>query len=116
MVSYEIKDQFAYSYQYEVWGQTNTANLTISGNGGGILHLVIDSNLPSKFDNYSFLSSFGNLKYKIGDNVVVSSFKDKTPASYSEGLYLAVDGDVSKADSIWFEIAIRDQKYVYILK
>ena len=116
VVSYEIKDQFAYSYQYEVWGQTNTANLTISGNGGGILHLVIDSNLPSKFDNYSFLSSFGNLKYKIGDNVVVSSFKDKTPASYSDGLYLAVDGDVLKADSIWFEIAIRDQKYVYILK
>ena len=116
VVSYEVKEQFAYSYQYEVLGQINTANLTVSSNDGGILHLVIDSNLPSKFDNYSFLSSFGNLKYKVGDNVFISSFKNKTPASYTEGLYIAVDGDVLKADSMWFEIAIRDQKYIYVLK
>ena len=114
--SFEVNKEFNYSYQYEVMGKSNTGNLTISSDSM-LLHLVINSEISSKYTNYSFLSNFGKLKYQLKDgNVVVSSLVDKTPASYQDGLYLSVDKDIENAERIWIEFVIRQRKYVYYLK
>ena len=115
IVSYEIKKEFSYSYEYEVMGKKNSANITISGNNN-IMHLVIDSDMPSSLSNYSFLAEKGVLKYTIDDKENTSIVGDKTPNSYSEGFYLSVDKDIENAKSIWFEITTRGRKYKYILK
>ena len=114
--SYEINNSFNYSYQYEVLGQINTASLTVSNNKGSVLHLVIDADLPYSLDKYSFLKNFGSLKYKVGNDEKIMVFSDKTPGSYTKGLYLAVDKDLANADSIWIEFSIRNKKYRYVLK
>ena len=58
---------------------------------------------------------YAKLKYKIGDEEYTSVFSDKTPGSYKEGLYLAVDKNIVNASNIWFEIQIRNQKYLYTI-
>ena len=115
--SYEIKDKFVYPYEYVVSGKTYTSNLSISSNQNVIMHLVIDSVYPYTFDDYFVLSTYGKLKYKVGDVEYTSSiFSDKTPGTYKEGLYLAVDKNIENATNIWFEINIRNSKFIYNLK
>ena len=115
--SYELGKQFAYNYQYEIMGKENTARYTISSDNNIVMHLVLDSSLPANMTSYSFLSDLGKLKYKVGDDEYVSTtFNDKTPNSYKDGLYLAVDQNIENASNIWFEISVRNQKYIYILK
>ena len=97
-------------------GKVNTGNLTISGNGM-IMNLEIESELMSDYNNFSFLKNLALLKYKIGDgDVVTSHFVDKTPATYSKGLYLELDSNIEGATSIWLEFSIRNHKYIYSLK
>ena len=115
--SFEVDKSFNYTYQYEVMGKQNTGNLTISANDGVILHLVVNLSLPYDFTSYSFLSTLGKFKYKVGEDVFTSNlFVDKTPGSYKDGLYILVDKEVMNASSMWFEITIRNCKYVYTLK
>lgn len=114
--SFDIKDKFSYSYQYEAFGKTNTASLSIDGGKGRILNLVIEANIPFKDNLYDFMSSYATLKYKIGEQEYSSLFYDKTPGSYKDGLYLLVDEGVEKASSIWFDISVRSLKYQYVLK
>ena len=114
--SYEINKQFSYDYQYEVMGNSHTGHLTISGNNM-ILHLVVSSQMPSLVSNYSFLSSMGKLKYQLENGeIVTSSLSDKTPVGYLDGLYLSVDKEIENASHIWFEIIVRQRKYIYYLK
>ena len=115
--SYEINEKFSYSYQYEVMGEVFNSELSITSTSNMILHLVIDSSYPRKFTNYDIFSKYADLKYKVGEQEYTSVvLNDKTPGSYQEGLYLAVDKKISEASSIWFEIQIRNQKYLYTLK
>ena len=116
ILSFDIKKEFNYSYEYEIMGKVNTGNLTISGNGM-IMNLEIESELMSDYNNFSFLKNLALLKYKIGDgDVVTSRFVDKTPATYSKGLYLELDSNIESATSIWLEFSIRNHKYIYSLK
>ena len=80
------------------------------------MHLKIDSSYVRNFTDYDILSKYAKLKYKV-DNVEYTSlvFNDKTPGDYKEGLYVAVDKNVMQASNIWFEIKIRNNKYVYTI-
>ena len=115
--SYDIKKEFNYSYQYDVMGKMNSSSLTLSRENSVILNLVLDYQLPFDSTVYAFLSNLGSLRYKVGNEEFVSSvFIDKTPGSYKDGLYLAVDEKVAEASSVWFEISVRNYKYTYKLK
>lgn len=115
--SYEILDKFNYAYTYEVLGQTYDGNVTISSVNNVIMNLVMEGNYPQEYNNYSFLERYGILKYMI-DGVTYTSnvFYDKTPGSYKNGIYVAVDREMQNASSIWFDIVIRNKRYVYRLK
>lgn len=114
---YEVNTNFNYSYEYEMIGETHTGNITISSLNGVIMNLKIDSNYVSNFSDYSFLSKYAKLKYVVNDTEYVSRlFDDKTPGSYKNGVYVAVDKEVMEASSIWFDIVIRNKYYSYKLK
>lgn len=114
---YEISESFDYSYEYEMLGEVNTGNITISSVNGVIMNLKMESSYDDKFSNYSFLDKYAALKYKINDVEYVSRiFLDKTPGSYKEGLYLVVDREVMNADEVWFDIKVRNKSYIYKLK
>ena len=114
--SYEFGEKFNYSYTYEVMGQAYEGNITIKSVNKTILHMVIESNYISEFDDYALLDTYGVLRYKIGDVEYSSNFENKTPGSYNEGLYLSVNKDVEHADSIWFDIILRNRHYIYKIK
>lgn len=113
--SYKIDKSFSYSYQYEIRGEKNTGNLTISGGDKYIMHLEMKVDVPY-FDMYTFLSYLGKLKYSVNNQEYVVNYSDKTPGSYKDGLYLLVDSNMENADSIWFEFRIRDSLFIYKLK
>lgn len=112
---YEINSSFPYSYQYEVGGQTFTSQYSISSAKGSVMNLKITSSY-SGFTNYSFLDTYAVLNYKIGEEVKTAKFDDKTPGNYKEGVYLGVDSKLLEADSIWFDITIRNKHYIYTIK
>ncbi|MGN1268056.1 MAG: hypothetical protein ACI4U0_00915 [Candidatus Aphodocola sp.] len=113
----EVQDKFTYPYQYEMNGQIYTNQLTVSSVKNGILHLAMEASYPYQMDHYVFLNQYGILKYKKGDQEYDSiEFQDKTPGTYKNGLYLGVDKKIMEADSIWLEITIRNQRYLYVLK
>ena len=114
--SYEFGEKFNYSYTYEVMGQAYEGNITIKSVNKTILHMVIESNYISEFDDYALLDTYGVLRYRIGDVEYSSNFENKTPGSYTEGLYLSVNKDVEHADSIWFDIILRNRHYIYKIK
>ena len=117
ITSYEVQDKFSYSYEYEVMGQMKVGNLNITSNKNSVMKLEIQSSYPYHFSNYSLLSENAKLKYKVNDIEYVSSvFINKTPNDYKEGLYVAVDSEIKNATNIWFEITIRNSKYIYTLK
>lgn len=115
--SYDIKDKFIYSYDYEIRGEVHTGSLTITSVQNVILHLEMTSDFPYGYDNYSFLSGYAKLRYQIGEEEYVSSvFGDKTPGDYKGGLYLVVDKEVMNATKIWLDIKVRNSQYIYTLK
>lgn len=115
--SYDIKKEFSYNYDYDVKGKTYTGTIKINSEYNVIMNLIIDSEYVSGFSNYDILSKYSVLKYKIGDKEYSSSvFSDKTPGTYNKGLYLVVDKEILSASSIWFEINIRNQQFIYTLK
>ena len=114
--SFEVKNKFSYDYQYEAYGKTNTASISIDGGDRAIMKLVIDTKLPFDSSLYDFLSKFSVLKYKVGEEEFTSYFTDKTPGSYKDGVYLLVDSNMLNASNIWFDISIRSYKYHYVLK
>ena len=116
ITSYELGEKFNYSYTYEVSGQVMNSNITIKSINNLILHIVVSGSYPNGLNSYSFLNNYGVLKYSIGDKEYKSSFDNKSPKSYKEGIYVNVNKDISLADKIWFEIDIRNKRYVYNLK
>lgn len=115
--SVEVQEKFSYPYQYEIGGQIYTNQLTISSVQNVILHLTMKSSYLYGLTNYSFLENYATLHYKIEDQEYTSlAFDDKTPGNYKEGLYLGVDKGIMNATSIWLDIKIRNQQYVYTLK
>ena len=114
--SYEFGDKFIYDYTYEVMGEEYPGSITIKSVNKKILHLVIDSSYPSGFDDYTLLSTYGTLRYKKGEVEYSSNFENKTPGSYEDGVYITVEKEVEQADSIWFDIVLRNKHYVYNIK
>ncbi len=115
--SYEIQERFSYSYNYELRGEKYTGEYTISSSQNIILHLEMDSQYAGDFSNYEFFSNYSKLMYKIGEQEYQSSvLADKTPGNYKKGVYLIVDKKVMEASKIWFDINIRNQEYLYVLK
>jgi len=114
--SMELAEKFSYTYQYEIGGKMYNSQLSISSVQKIIMHLKIEASYPYGLDNYSFLERYGKLKYKKDETEYVVSFNNRTPGDYKGGLYLSVDKALLDADSIWFEIQIRNQQYIYTLK
>lgn len=115
--SCEVLPKFEYLYKYEVLDKEYDGKITISSVSNTIMHLVMESNYDSRFDNFSFLERYAKLKYEI-DGVEHTSyvFENKTPSSYKEGLYAVVDKDVEEASSIYLDIVVRNKRYKYKLK
>ena len=117
ITSYEVLEKFNYAYTYEVLGQTYDGNITISSVNNVIMNLVMEGNYLFDYNNYSFLEKYGKLKYTIdGVEYVSNVFYDKTPGSYKNGIYVAVNKEIQNANSIWFDIVIRNKRYIYRLK
>lgn len=113
----EISGNFEYPYQYEIGGVVYDSKYMISSSQGVILKLDIASSYPFGLDNYTFLDTYGILKYKIdGKEYVAKSFINKTPGSYQNGIYVSVDKNIVDASDIWFEFQIRSDKYIYKIK
>lgn len=116
ITSYEFGEKFNYIYNYDIDGQVMSNNVTIKSINNIILHMMINGNYPNELNNYSFLNTYGVLKYKIDEKIYRSSFDNKTLKNYKDGLYVNVNKDIVNADKIWFEIDIRNTRYVYNLK
>ena len=115
--SYELATSFPYSYNYEIGGESFNGQYDISSIKGGILNLRISSSYSKVSEAYEFLDTYAVLKYKAGDTEYeVKNLDNKTPGNYNEGLYLAVDKRMIEADSIWFDIVIRNRHYIYTVK
>lgn len=113
--SYELKDKFSYSYDYEVRGQKFKGEYSIQSGQGLILNVLMESNQLG-MDNFSFLSNYATLGYTLDGKDYTSFFYDKTPGNYKDGVYLSVNKDLDKASRIWFSIQIRNKEYKYYLK
>ena len=113
--SYEIKDKFSYSYDYEVKGQKFTGEYSIQSGQGMILNVLMEGN-GLGIDFFSFLSAYATLEYTLDGKDYTSLFYDKTPGNYKDGVYLSVDKNLEKASKIWFTIQIRNKEYQYYLK
>lgn len=115
--NYDIKNEFSYEYNYEINGETHKLTKTISSKSNKLLKLDIASNLPSNLTNYDFLQSYAKIKYKMNNEIYISTIKqNKTPNNYKGGLFLEVDENLETASTIYLEITIRNKKYIYTLK
>ena len=74
---------------------------------------VYNDNVVSKF-----LSKFGSIRYIKDGKEYKNPFKikDVTPSTEKDNIYLEVYSEVSKADQIYFDITIREDKYIIKLK
>lgn len=112
-----VQENFSYPYQYEIGGQVYTGQLAITSVSNVILHLVMKASYPYDLTMYSFLEKYATLHYKIEEQEYTSAvLENKTPGNYKEGLYLSVDKQVLNATSIWLDIKVRNQEYIYTLK
>lgn len=117
ITSTEINQKFTYEYNYEIKDQTYTSKLNIVSLNNTILKLDMNADIPSTFTTFSFLKNYGEIKYKVKDQEYTSKvLNDKTPGSYTKGLYLEVDKNIETAENIWLELIIRNKKYIYTLK
>ena len=115
--SFDVKNNFNYTYTYEVLDQSYEGNITVASYNDTILNLVMESSYCNGMDNYSFLKKYAKLKYVIGDKGYIAKvFDNKTPNSYKDGIYLNVDKSLEKAESIWLDITVRNRNYFYKLK
>lgn len=114
--SYEFGDKFNYNYSYDVMGQVFESSIIISSVNKAILHLRTNSSYSSDLSDFLLLSRYATLKYKIGDLEYSSSFTNKAPSSYNDGVYLAVDKNMLNAEKIWFDIVLRNKRYIYNIK
>lgn len=115
--SYEINNKFEYLYNYEVNGKTYTSKINITSPNKTIINLKLNYQIPEVFTIYEFISNYGKIKYKVNDQeYTVAMLTNKTPGSYTEGLYLEIDKELANASNIWLELTIRNKKYIYNLK
>ena len=113
----EVKMSFDYSYNYEIDGRNFVGKYAINSAKGAVMRLKISSSYINNLNNYSFLDTYAILKYKLNDvEYEVKSFDNKTPGDYKEGIYLSVDKNLLEAQEIWFDIIIRNKRYIYKVK
>ena len=114
--SYELKDKFMYSYEYEVRGEKFKSEYAIGGENTAIMLLKISANSFSLDSYASFLSSYGHLLYQVDGKEYEATFYDKTPGNYHDGVYLSTSREVLNASDIWMSIQIRNKKFKYKIK
>ena len=115
--SYEVGEKFSYPYQYEMGGKIFNSQYSITSPQKMILKLDVSSEIPLDLNNYTFLDYYASLKYKIdGVEYESNSFEDKTPGNEKKSLYLSVDKKIGNAEEIWFDIQIRNYKFIYKIK
>lgn len=113
----ELKNKFAYTYDYEINNQKYTSKINITSINNNILNLKLTYQLPDNLTIFDLFSNYGKIKYKINDEEYTSKIlNNKTPGNYNEGLYLEVDKNIEQATAIWLELTIRNVKYIYNLK
>ena len=117
ITNFEINDKFTYPFEYEMGGEIFKSEYTITSSGGTLLKIDLNASYPLNMKGYDFFKKYATLKYKL-ENVeyTTKAFDDKTPAAEKNNLYVAVDKKIKDAQSIWFEVQIRNYKYVYTIK
>ena len=113
---YDVKNLFAYNYEYEINGKKYTSKINIISKNKTLLYLDINYQNVRNISIYDFLTNYGQIKYKVNETEYTTAPINKTPSSYKEGLYLEVDKQIENASSIWIELTIRNKKYIYNLK
>lgn len=117
ITSYEVNQKFAYEYTYEINGQSYTGKLNVLSLNNTILKLEMNAEVPSSFTTFSLIKNYGSIKYKVGETEYTSKvLNNKTPGSYTSGLYLEVDKNIENAESIWLDLTIRNKEYIYTIK
>lgn len=127
--SFEIKDKFLIKYNYCI----NEKDCLLSKeyivptiNQNFDKHIMkLDVNYKNESDLnvkkfYDFFSMFGIIEYKIGDKTYIqnSRFEElkSKKTDNKNNIYIGINSNISKADSIKLVFNIRDSKYTYILK
>ena len=113
---YDIKNIFAYNYEYEINGKKYNSKINITSKNKTLLYLDISYQNIRDISTYDFITNYGQVKYKINNVEYTTSLINKTPTSYKDGLYLEVDKQIENASNIWLELTIRNKKYIYNLK
>ena len=126
---YEIKNKFLFEYNYcfrdnDCMASKEYVSPTINTNfDKSVLRLNVVyndlSNLKIK-DFYKFFSKFGSIYYKLEDTWVyqTSNFEElkSTKVNTKDNVYIGVNSDIAKAQSIKLVFNIRGGRYEYILK
>ncbi len=114
---YDIKNTFAYNYEYELNNKKYTSKINIISQNKTLLYLDLSYQSNREISRYDFINNYGSIKYKI-NNIEYNATApiNKTPASEKNDLYLEVDKQIENASNIWLELNIRNQKIIYTLK
>lgn len=79
--------------------------------------IVLSINSDSNSNLIKILKESGNIKYKIGNSIFNENINVITPNGYNgDNIYLGVNEDMKKADSIELTIKTRDIEYIYKIK
>ena len=114
---YDIKNTFAYNYEYEINGKKYNSKINIISKNKTILYLNPNFQISRDISRYDFIANYGKIKYKINDTEYTASAPiNKTPNSENNDLYIEIDKEVENASNIWLELNIRNQKIIYTLK
>ena len=113
---YDIKNIFAYNYEYEVNNKKYNSKINIISPNKTIIYLNLNYQSTRDISNYDFITNYGIIKYKLNNSEYSTTFINKAPASEKNDLYLEVDKEIENASSIWLELNIRNKKIIYTLK
>ena len=113
----KINNKFEYYYNYELNNKVYSSKLNITSLNQTILNIKATYNVDLNMSMYDFIKTYGSLKYKVNNQTYESTLmNNKTPTSYSEGLYIEVNKEIEQATDIWLDFIIRDKEYIYKLK
>lgn len=113
----KINNKFEYYHNYELNNKVYSSKLNITSLNQTILNIKATYNVDLNMSMYDFIKTYGSLKYKVNNQTYESTLmNNKTPTSYSEGLYIEVNKEIEQATDIWLDFIIRDKEYIYKLK
>ena len=122
--SYEISDNYRYSYEYcyqENCSESKNAIVSSSGKTFLVLDGTLDLDNEATYTKYklgtnAFFSDFAKVEYYIDGNRYISTTTEKTPKDNNTKLVVEVPNAIKNADKINLIITIRDKSYTLKLK